>query len=93
MGSVNGRYGTVSERNKMWYSTDVERLLSQLEIYDQRWYMRNMPPKGKHSAEGIELAKEIIQRLLDIPEGDSESFPYDLIDELNADYLSCAEMQ
>ena len=91
--NIIGRYETASERNEVWYSTDVERLLSQLEIYDQRWYMRNMPPKGKHSAEGIELAKEIIQRLLDIPEGDSESFPYDLIDELNADYLSCAETQ
>ena len=56
------------------------------------------PPDGNYDAllltqEGIELAKEIIQRLLDIPEGDSELFPYDLMDERNADYLSCAETQ
>ena len=43
--NIIGRYETASERNEVGYSTDVERLLSQLEIYDQRWYMRNMPPK------------------------------------------------
>lgn len=84
---------TASEKNEMRFSVDVYRLLSQLEIYDRRWYLRHMPPKGEHSAEGVKLAKEIIQRLESIPEGDSEYFPYDLIDELNDEYLSCAETQ
>lgn len=90
---IISRYVTASEKNEMRFSVDVYRLLSQLEIYDRRWYLRHMPPKGEHSVEGVKLAKEIIQRLESIPEGDSEFFPYDLIDELNDEYLSCAETQ
>ena len=37
------KYGKVNWKNEFNFSVDVERLVSQLEIYDEFWYIRNMP--------------------------------------------------
>jgi len=39
------------------------------------------------SAESIDLVKEFVQKLEDIPIHDAVLFPYDTIDELKKDYL------
>lgn len=82
------RYGEANEENEMLFSADVEKIKSLIEIYDQVWYVRHMPKTGKHSKEAIELIKEFIACLEDIPDGCAEFFPFDLIDELKEEYLS-----
>lgn len=70
------------------FSIDVGMIISQLEIYDQIWFVRHMPKKGEHSREAKELVTEIIARLEDIPDGCAECFPFELIDELKQEYLT-----
>ena len=80
-------FGTATYANETDYSCQVDKLISQIEIYDQVWFVRNHPKQGKHSAEAIELMKEFIRKLEDIEEGDSDMFPYYTIDELKQEYL------
>lgn len=82
------RYGEANEKNEMDFSIDVDMLISQVEIYDQVWYVRHMPEKGEHSREAIELVKEFVQRLEEIPDGCAELFPFETIDILKEEYLS-----
>lgn len=81
------RYGEVNWRNEMSFSVDVERLLVQVEIYDQIWYIRHTPATGVHSSEAIELIQEFIKQLKEIPDGCAERFPFELIDRLKKEYL------
>ena len=81
------KYGEVNWKNEFNFSVDVERLIRQLEIYDQFWYIRNMPKEGKHSIEAKELVREFIERLDNILDGGADQFPFKLIDELTEEYL------
>ena len=81
------RYGEANEENEYNFQMDVEALISQVEIYDQIWYVRHMPPESKHSIEAIELVKEMIALLEEIPDGCAETFPFELIDSLKGEYL------
>lgn len=85
---VIAQYGEATEENEMDFSVDVGMIISQLEIYDQVWFVRHMPHKGEHSREAKELVMEIIARLEEIPDGCAECFPFDTIDELKQEYLS-----
>ena len=79
---VIAHYGEATEENEMEFSVDVGMIISQVEIYDQVWFVRHMPDKGEHSNEAKELVREIIDRLKEIPDGCAECFPFDTIDEL-----------
>lgn len=46
-----------------------------------------MPEEGNHSAEAVALVKEFVSLLEEIPDGCSEYFPFDMIDELREEYL------
>ena len=81
-------YGEAKEDNENEFSIDVGMIISQLEIYDQIWFVRHAPKKGEHSREAIELVTEIIARLGEIPDGCAECFPFELINELKEEYLS-----
>lgn len=81
------RYGEANERNELSFLFDVERLLAQVEIYDQIWYIRHTPTAGAHSSEAIELVQEFIKQLEGIPDGCAECFPFELIDRLKEEYL------
>lgn len=81
------RYGEANEKNEIDFSIDVDMLVSQIEIYDQIWYARHMTENSNHSREVVELVKEFIARLEEIPEGCAESFPFELIDTLRKEYL------
>lgn len=85
---IIAQYEEASEANEYHFSIDVYQLVSQIEIYDRLWYVRNMPAHGQHSKEAIELAKEFVARLEEIPDACAERFPFELIDELAAEYLS-----
>ena len=81
-------YGEASEKNELDFSIDVDMLVSQIEIYDQIWYVRHMPENGEHSREAADLVREFIARLEEIPDGCAEIFPFELIDTLREEYLS-----
>jgi hypothetical protein len=51
------------------------------------WFVRHCPKHGRHSTEAIDLVKEFVRRLEDIPIDDAVLFPYDTIDELKKEYL------
>ena len=80
------KYGEANERNEWDFSSDVNMIISQLEIYDQVWYDRHMPTEGKHSEEAITLAGDIVKILERIPDGCVETFPFELIEELKREY-------
>ena len=71
----------------MNFSSDVEQLISQIEIYDQFWSVQHMPKEGVHSAEAVSLVRKFVDRLSEIPDGCAECFPFELIDELREEYL------
>lgn len=79
-------YEEANEKNEIDFSIDVDMLVSQIEIYDQIWYVRHMPETGDHSREAVDLVREFIARLEEIPDGCAELFPFELIDTLRKEY-------
>ncbi len=81
--------GPACEKNEMNYSVTVGQLISQIEIYDQIWYIRNVPFNGdkKHSTEACVFVKRFIEILEAIEVLDAELFPNNVIDELRTEYL------
>lgn len=82
--------GSPDDMNEMEFSYAVDKIISQLEIYDQIWVARDLRNAIKvkehlHSKKGIELARKIINILLE-DEGCAESFPYDIVDRLKAEF-------
>ena len=84
---VISQFGEANEENESEYYVEVGQILNQVEIYDQIWYARNTPEKGKHSAEAVTLVKELVEKLEDIPDGCAECFPFETIEELRVEYL------
>jgi hypothetical protein len=85
------RYKEANEQNEFEFSVDVGVLVSQIEIYDQLWFVR----EGKfdtdengmicgHSRHAADVIKDFISKLetVDI----CEDFPYDMIGELKREY-------
>lgn len=68
-------------------SYDVNMLISQIEIYDQIWFVRHTPQQSKHSSEAKGLVKEVVKELEEIQVYDAEWFPYNIIDELKKEYF------
>ena len=81
------RYEEANEGNEFFFSMDVSKLISQIEIYDQIWRVRHIPKEGIHSKEAIDLVREFVSKLQEIPDGCAETFPFDLIDDLTEEYL------
>ena len=78
------------DTNELEFSYQVGKIISQLEIYDQVWVARDLKNAVRieerlHSTKGIELTKKIINVLME-DEGCAECFPYDVIDELKAEF-------
>jgi hypothetical protein len=84
---IIAKYGEVNEGNESDFAADVCRLISQVEIYDQVWFERRLPAADHHSREAVELVKKFILRLEQIPDGCAEEFPFELIDDLKAEFL------
>ena len=75
-------YREANGENEMEFRVDVDAIISQIEIYDQVWYVRCMPYEGKHSREAISLVKKFITRLEGITDDCAECFPFDTIEKL-----------
>ena len=78
LADVISLYGHAAEANEMDFSYDVNSLISQIEIYDQVWFVRHCHKHGRHSTEAIDLVKEFVRILEDIPIDDAVSsvFPF-----------------
>ena len=88
------RYGEANEDNESDFSCDVSRLVSQIEIYDQVWFARGgkfeTDADGRitgHSDKAKSLVRRFVDVLKEIPDGCAESFPFEIIRELEEDYL------
>ena len=82
------KYGEANEQNESAFSSEVQHLFSQVEIYDQVWFIRDADYMGKHSRKGIALVREFVKALQEIPDGCAELFPFEMIDWLTEEYLS-----
>lgn len=82
------RYDEANEENEADFLEDVSMLISQIEIYDQIWYVRHMPSEGEHSEEASDLVREFVERLEEISDGGAEIFPFEIIEELKREYLA-----
>ena len=80
-------YGEANEDNEFNFSADLNLIISQVEIYDQIWGVRHGMNEKGHSTEAIALIREIVTVLEKIPDGCAEFFPFEIIDELQAEYL------
>lgn len=87
LSAIISRYGEANEDNELNFQMDVEAIIAQIEIYDQIWFVRNMPKNGKHSTEAVQLVKEFVSMLKEIPDGCAELFPFETIDALEQEYL------
>ena len=89
------RYEEANEQNEFDFSVDVGRLVSQIDIYDQVWFIREGRTRAisddseseKHSSKAVELVRRFVTELEEIPDGCAELFPFELIDELRREYL------
>lgn len=83
---VIAQYQEALYKNEMEFGVDTQMLVSQIEIYDQIWYVRHMPKEGNHSLEAKELVKEFVGILKEIPDAGAETFPFELIEELTEEF-------
>lgn len=84
--------GYPTERNESEFSTKMEQIVSQLEIYDQVWTARDMEhviqkghPTVRHSQQGTALARKLID-YMETHDGCAECYPYDIIEELKSTF-------
>lgn len=84
------KYSEANEENELNFSADVDRLISQIEIYDQIWYVRHMPvDNNQHSKEAKTIVKKFVAELESISDGCAEFFLFDTVEELREEYLCC----
>lgn len=81
------KYGEANEENEFAFQSEIEAIVAQIEIYDQIWFARTMPPNRKHSEKATELVHEVVSLLKGIPDGCAEVFPFELIDVLDMEYV------
>lgn len=86
--AIIAKYKEANEENEFDFESDVRQIIAQIEIYDQIWYVREMPKDSKHSTKAIEVIKEVILLLNNIPDGCAECFPFEIIDELKKEFLN-----
>ncbi|WP_044931698.1 hypothetical protein [Oribacterium sp. NK2B42] len=63
--------------NEPWL---VDKTLLELPPHEK-------PEEGKHSSEAVELVREFVKRLEEIPDGCAECFSFETIDEMSREYL------
>lgn len=84
---VINKYGEASEANEFYFSGEVGKVISLLEIYDQYRFIKDPPKDGsRHSTDGKKLVTDIIARLEAIEDAGAETFPFEMIEELKTEY-------
>lgn len=88
------RYKEANEKNEMNFWQDVDGLVSQIEIYDQVWSVRDgSVGEGRHSKEAIELVRRFVHKLEEIPGGGAELFPFELIRDLKDEFPGIKDVE
>ena len=82
---VYDRYGFLTEANESNIRREVSVLISQTEIYDQVWLERDGDCGNNHSQKATEVVKDMLAVLIE-KEGCGETFPYEIIEELQREY-------
>ena len=88
---VLDKFGDITWRNESNAYAEVQKIISQIEIYDQLWFVREGNFKTDengmiygHSQHATIVIQEIIKRFEAVDT--CEDFPYDIIDELKKEY-------
>ncbi len=88
---VLGKYTNITWKNESAVYSEVHAILTQIEIYDQLWFVREGEfPKDEngmitgHSHHAKDVIKEVVARLEEVDS--CEDFPYDIIEELKTEY-------
>lgn len=88
---VLSKYPDITWENESNVSSEVQAILSQIEIYDQVWFVRegkfDTDENGRicgHSQHATSVIKEFISKLESVDT--CEDFPYDIIDDLKEEY-------
>ena len=88
---ILAKYPDITWRNESNVYTEVQKIISQIEIYDQLWFVREGNYKTDengmicgHSQHVTEVIKDFISRLEAVDT--CEDFPYNIIDELKKEY-------
>lgn len=88
---VLSKYSDITWKNESNVCSEVRAILSQIEIYDQLWFVRegkfNTDENGMicgHSRHAIDVVESFISKLEAVDT--CEDFPYDIIDELKKEY-------
>ncbi len=76
--AVIDRYGEANEENEMDFSIDVEGILSQVEIYDQIWYVREYQETMRHSQTILRRLEAVIDRYGEANEENEMDFSIDV---------------
>ena len=70
----------------------MRKIITQLEIYDQVWAVRDMEhaiqkdhPTVRHSQQGTALARKLVD-YMETHDGCAECYPYDIIEELKSTF-------
>lgn len=83
---IYDRYGYLTEANEFKIRQEVSILVSQIEIYDQIWFVREGDCGNRHSRKATELVKDVLAILME-NEGCGETFPYELAEVLRSEYV------
>ena len=86
--------GDPDESNESWYLTGMQKVMVQLEVYDQVWAARDLahavqkvPGENYHSQQGINLAARIVECLEMARENSApECYPFEMIEALKEEY-------
>ena len=86
--------GDPDEPNESWYLTGMQKVMVQLEVYDQVWAARDLAHavqkvlgKNYHSQQGINLAARIVECLEMARENSAaECYPFEMIEALKEEY-------
>lgn len=85
-------FGNPTEENESALTAEVGKLVSQLEIYDQVWTVRDLKNAYRNTPEGVlhcSQGKELAQKFIDVlmeNEGTGDSFPYSIVNELREEF-------
>ena len=73
--------GSPSENNEYLYRYEIDRLITQLEIYDRIMMEQGNPVNliTGHTIKATEIAELMINKLLE-DDGTAELFPYNMVD-------------
>ena len=80
-----GRLGDCDWRTEMEYSTETDKLIRQIEAYDEIVKLET-GVEDVHSEEAVALVKEFVEILMQVPDGGSDTFPFAEILALSNEY-------